>query len=106
MELTDIELSVLNRLFKATRGLYMRTIQTQYNLTAAVFFDLISGLKSKGHVRTEEDRVQITSQGIEYLVGHPKRNETLASSDSMLTENFQGKKIGINEFYIQTKFEK
>ncbi|MFN5418779.1 MAG: hypothetical protein ACK487_00375 [Sphingomonadales bacterium] len=106
MELADIELSVLNRLFKATRGLYMRTLQTQYNLTAAVFFDLISSLKAKDFVRTEEDRVQITSHGIDYLVGHPKRNERKASSGTALSENFQGKKIGINEFYIPTKFEK
>ena len=106
MELIDIELRVLNRLFKATRGLYMRTLQTQYNLTAAIFFDLISSLKLNGYVRTEEDRVQITSLGIEYLVGHPKRNERMASSDNALPENFQGKKIGINEFYIPNKFEK
>lgn len=106
MELTDIEFSLLNRLFRASKGLYMRTLQSQYNLTAAIFFDLINSLKSKDYIRVEENRVQITSQGIEYLVGHPKKNERRASSDNALPENFRGKKIEINEFYIPTKFEK
>lgn len=106
MELTEIERSVLNRLFKASKGLYMRTLQSQYNLTAALFFDLISSLKSIDYIKTVEDRIHITSQGMEYMVANPIKLEKRLSSDVAIPENFQGKKIGINEFYIPTKFEK
>lgn len=106
MELTALEHSVLTRLFKASKGLYIRTLLSQYNFTDAEFFDLISSLKSKDFVLAGEDRIQITSLGMEYVVAHPKKNERKTSADNTLPENFQGKKIGINEFYIPTKFEK
>ena len=106
MELSDLELNVLTRLFKASKGLYIRTLLSHHNLTAAKFFDFLSSLKSKDYVRTDEDRVQITSLGIEYVVAHPKKNERKTSADNAIRENFKGKKIGINEFYIPIKFEK
>lgn len=106
MEITDLELNVLNRLFSASKGLYMRTLQSQYNLTAAKFDDLISNLKLRDYIKTGEDRVQITSQGMEYVVTHPMHNERKISSHSTIPNDFQGQKIGINEFYIPTKFEK
>ena len=97
---------VLIRLFKASKGLYIRTLLSQYNLTDAKLFDLISSLKSKDYVRAGEDRVQITSIGMECVVAHPRKNERKTSDENMVPENFQGKKIAINEFYIPTKFEK
>jgi hypothetical protein len=106
MELSAIELSVLTRLFRASRGLYIWTLQAQYNLTAEKFLDLLNALKSMDYVRIIETRIQITGLGIEYMVAHPKKNEKKTPADILLPENFQGKKIGINEFYIPTKFEK
>lgn len=106
MKLTKQERQILVEIFKSSNGLFLFTLHRQLNLTPKDLFTAIENLKSNGFVEETEDRITITKEGIEFAVNTPLKNKRVENDKKIVMEDFRGKKINVNEFYIPQNFEK
>ena len=106
MKLTKQERQILVEIFKSSNGLFLFTLHRQLNLTPKDLFTSVEKLKSNGLVVETEDRITITKEGIEFAVKTPLKNKIDENNKKLIMEDFRGKKINVNEFYIPQNFEK
>lgn len=106
MKLTKQERQLLSEIFKSSNGLFIFTLHRQLNLSPKELFAAIEKLKLNGLIDVNEDRVSITKEGIGYAVITPLKFTNNENKQKLIKENFQGKSIKINEFYIPQNFEK
>lgn len=100
MRLSNLQKMMLNDLFKSTEGLYIYTLYSRYNSSPKELYLAIEDLVNKTFIKSEDERLTITTAGIEFAV---KTNELIKSKSNKLNniqENFTGPKIEINQFYI------
>jgi hypothetical protein len=106
MKLTKQERQILIDIFKSSNGLFIFTLHRQLNLSPKELFTALEKLKFNGLIDVTEDRVIITKTGIEYTVKTPLKTKVDDNKQRLIKENFLGKRIKINEFYIPQNFEK
>lgn len=106
MKLTKQERQILIDIFKSSNGLFIFTLHRQLNLSPKELFAAIEKLKSNGLIDVTEDRAIITKTGVEYAVKTPLKTKIDDNKQRLIKENFLGKRININEFYIPQNFEK
>lgn len=106
MKLTKQEKLILIEIFKSSNGLFIFTLYRQLNISPKDLFASIENLKSIGFLDVNEDRATITNKGIDFAVKIPLKTKNDANIGRLVKEEFQGKKIKINEFYIPLNFKK
>ena len=106
IKLTKQERQILIDVFKSNNGLFIFTLHRQLNLSPKELFAAIERLKTTGLIDVTEDRATITKDGVEYAVKTPLKTKLDDNKQSLIKENFLGKRIDINEFYIPQNFEK
>lgn len=106
MKHTNLERKILNEIFKSSNGLFLFSLYKQLNITPKDLFISIENLKTNGLIDLNEDRVSITKEGIGYVVNTQLKLANNEDKQKLIKENFQGKRIKINEFYIPQNFEK
>ena len=106
MKLTRQERQILIEIFKSSNGLFIFTLHRQLNISPKDLFTSIENLKRNGFLEVNEDRATITKEGIDYAAKTPLKTKVDANNERLIKEEFQGKKIEINEFYIPQNFEK
>lgn len=106
MKLTKQERQILIDIFKSSNGLFIFTLHRQLNLSPKELFTAIEKLKLNDLIDVTEDRAIITKTGIEYTVKTPRKTNFDENKQRLIKENFLGKRIKINEFYIPQNFEK
>jgi hypothetical protein len=106
MKLTKQEKQILIEIFKASNGLFLFTLHRQLNLSPKEIYSAIENLKSYGLLELKEDKVTITKDGVGYSVQTPLKTKTDITSKKLMKEDFLGRRININEFYIPQNFEK
>lgn len=106
MKLTKQERLILVEIFKATNGLFLFTLHRQLNLSPKELFLSVENLKSNGLIEISEDRITITKEGKNYSVQTPLKIKLGVNSEKLIKEDFLGRRININDFYIPQNFEK
>lgn len=106
MKLTKHERQILIEIFKSSNGLFIFTLHRQLNLAPKELFTAIEKLESHDLLYINEDRVIITKTGNEYAVKTTLKTIIDDDKQRVIKENFIGKRININEFYIPQNFEK
>lgn len=104
--LTKQEKQILVEIFKASNGLFLFTLHRQLNLSPKEIFSAVENLKSLGLIELLEDKVKITKKGIGYSVQNPLKDQKVLKNETKIQDDFVGRKININEFYIPLNFEK
>ncbi len=100
MRLNNLQKLMLNDLFKSTEGLYIYTLYNRYNSSPKELFLAIEVLTKMSLVKSDDERLTITTSGIEYAI---KTYEVIKAKSNKLDgiqEKFSGPKIEINQFYI------
>ncbi len=106
MKLTKNERRILVEIFNASNGLFLFTLHRQLNLSPKELFTAIENLKSNGLAEVSEDRITITKVGIGFSVQTSLKNKSSIENAKPIKEEYLGRKISINEFYIPQNFEK
>lgn len=106
MKLTKYERQILIEIFKSSNGLFLFTIHRQLALSPKDLFSAIENLKSNGFINVDEDRVTITKEGIGYASKTQLKTKVDSNREKLINEEYLGKRININEFYIPQNFEK
>lgn len=106
MKLSKQERLILVEIFKASNGLFLFTLHRQLKLSPKELFISVENLKSKGLIEISEDRITITKEGINYSVHTPLKIKSDTNNEKLIKEDFLGRRININEFYIPQYFEK
>ncbi|MDP3927758.1 MAG: hypothetical protein Q8R57_01920 [Bacteroidota bacterium] len=106
IKLLKQERRILTDIFGSSNGLFIFTIHRQLNLSPNELFAAIEKLKSNGLIDVIDDRATLTKVGAEYAVKTSLKTKIGHKKQNLIKENFLGKRININEFYIPQKFEK
>jgi len=106
MKLTNQERKILIETFKSSNGLFLFTLHRQLNISPKDLFISVDNLKTNGLLNVNEDRVTLTTKGIDYSTKTTLKIKTENTNQKLIKEDYQGKKININEFYIPRNFEK
>lgn len=106
MKLTRQERQILIEIFKSSNGLFIFTLHRQLSISPKELFISIENLKKNGLLEVSEDRAIITKEGIDYAAKTPLKIKNDANIERIVKEEFLGKTIEINEFYIPQNFEK
>lgn len=106
MKLTNQERKILIEIFKSSNGLFLFTLHRQLNISPKDLFHSVENLKSNGLLNVNEDRVTLTKKGVDYSTKTTLKIRTEITKLKLINEDYQGKRININEFYIPQNFEK
>jgi hypothetical protein len=106
MKLTNQENKILIEIFKASNGLFLFTLHRQLNISPKDLFLSVENLKSYGLINVNDDRVTLTTKGVDYSTKTTLNIKTEKTNQKIIKEDFMGKIININEFYIPRNFEK
>lgn len=106
MKLTNQERRILIEIFNSSNGLFLFTLHRQLNISPKDLFISIENLKSNGLLDVNEDRVTLTSKGIDFSTKTKLKINTELTNSNPIKEDYLGKSIDINEFYIPRNFEK
>lgn len=91
---------ILLDLFKASDGLYIFTLYKRYNVSPSKLFLLVNELVERKIIINEENRIVLTSNGREYVISNNISLKPTTKKYERIPQNFIGRKIGINEFYL------
>jgi hypothetical protein len=100
MSLTKTEKRLLVDMFKSAEGLFIFTLYKRFNLSPKELFIAIESLKKEGLINSENERLNITKLGIEFIVTNGLKPKGSSKKFVSIPLEFLGPKIGINEFYI------
>jgi len=106
MKLTKQERQIMIEIFKSINGLFLFSLHSKLNLSPKELFTAIENLKQNGFLDVIDDRVTITSEGISFAARVLLKPQINIQDKELSKEEFLGKKININEFYIPQNFEK
>ncbi len=106
MKLTKQERQILIEIFKSINGLFLFSLHSKLNFSPKELFAAIENLKQNGLLDVVDDRVSITNEGVNYASRVPLKSKLDIQNKKLIKEEFLGKKININEFYIPQNFEK
>lgn len=106
MKLTKHERQILIEIFKSINGLFLFSLHSKLNLSPKELFTAIESLKQNGLLDVNDDRVIITNEGVNYAARVPLKSKSDLQNKKLIKDEFLGKKININEFYIPQNFEK
>ena len=106
MKLTNQEKKILIEIFKSSNGLFLFTLYRQLNILPKDLFLSVENLKSNGLIDVIEDRVTLTTKGVEYSTKTTLNIKIEDTKQKLIKEDYLGKRININEFYIPQNFEK
>lgn len=106
MKLTNQEKKILIEIFKASNGLFLFTLHRQLIISPKDLFLSVENLKSNGLIDVNEDRLTLTKKGVDYSTKTTLKIKTKETNQKTIKEDFIGKRININEFYIPRNFEK
>lgn len=106
MKLTNQERKILIEIFKSINGLFLFTLHRQLNISPKDLFLSVENLRTNGLLDVNEDRVTLTTKGIDYSTKTTLKIKTEMTNPKLIKEDYQGKRININEFYIPRNFEK
>ena len=105
MKLTKNEKNILTEIFKASNGLFLFSLYRQLNLSPKEIFIAVEKLKENKLIDISGDRVTITKEGVGYAVQNPLKIREEKTFTKKIDEDFIGRRIDINEFYIPQNFE-
>jgi hypothetical protein len=106
MKLTNQERKILIEIFKSSNGLFLFTLYRQLNISPKDLFLSVENLKTNGLLDVNEDRVTLTPKGFDYSTKTTLKIKSDMINPILMIEDYLGKRININEFYIPQKFEK
>ncbi len=106
MKLTSKEIKILIEVFRSSNGLFLFTLHSNLNLSPKELFSAVENLTRYGLLEVLEDRVSITGEGIAYSVNNSLTTSSIKSKINLTADEFKGRKIEINDFYIPQNFEK
>ena len=106
MKLTKQERQILIEIFKSSNGLFLFTLHRKLNLYPKELFTSIENLKNNGLLEINEDRATITREGIDSAIKTPLKTKEDGNNKRLIKEEYQGKRIKINEFYVPQNFER
>jgi predicted methyltransferase len=106
MKLAKQERQILIEIFKSINGLFLFSLHSKLELSPKELFSAIEILKQNGLLEVVDDRVTITNEGVNYAAKVPLKSKSDIHNVKLIKEEFLGKKININEFYIPQNFEK
>ena len=100
MKLNNLTKQILKSLFKSDQGLFIFTLFQRYKSSPKDLFESITSLKSQEYIIEENERLSITSKGKEFVIYNNLASKNNINKFENIPEQFKGKRIGINEFYI------
>lgn len=106
MKITNQERKILLEVFKSSNGLYLFTLHRQLNISPKDLFLSVENLKSNELLVVNEDRVTLTAKGIDYSTKTTLKIKKEMINTKLIKEDYLGKRINVNEFYIPRNFEK
>jgi hypothetical protein len=107
MDFSLLDRQLLARVFKSKQGLLLKGLKTFMGLSEEEINNSIKKLQGLGFLMIMNDRVFVTDAGSGYVITTQfKMNQKKDRSQSEFLQDFMGKQIGINEFYIPQNFKK
>lgn len=107
MNTSNHEYKSLIEVFKASNGLTLKTLQKRANISQIESEEIAKSMTSKLYCTMLKNRLLITKTGVTHLKDSffdESKNDTFIQKN--IKEEFLGKQININEFYIPQNFEK
>ncbi|MCH8490986.1 MAG: hypothetical protein LAT81_13800 [Oceanicaulis sp.] len=105
MKVLKQEKEILSELFKSSNGLFPFTLHRQLRLSPKELYTSIEHLKVNGLIEVIEDRVTLTKEGISFSVKNTLKSKVGGINQNFFKEDYLGRKLEINEFYIPQNFE-